>query len=289
MTVDYKPLAADPGANVISQADFLIALAPGGTLEKGYKAGTALSAQVNKVSRQGSVMTAALANAIVNVIGGDVLDDGNVTALTAKLQALFVGSAWSTGDVKLTLKTVADTGWIMANDGTIGSVTSGATYANAAAELLFKFIWSTIPQTWAVVVTGRGASANADWAANKQLTLTRMLGRALALAGTGLGLTARALGEFDGAEAVVLTTAQTPVKSHAHGVSQSPHVHDMGIAQVDSGHAGGGGFPVWGTGQGSANTGGANANISIDAASDATASGHPNVPPESFLNAMIKL
>lgn len=122
----------------------------------------------------------------------------------------------TTGDARLTLKPTADTGWVMMDDGSIGSLTSGATTrANADTEPLYTLIWDNIIDTWAPVAGGRGASAALDFAANKALTLPRQLGRAIAISGTGTGLTARALGEYLGEENHQLTTAEMP--SHSHG------------------------------------------------------------------------
>lgn len=94
---------------------------------------------------------------------------------------------WSTGDVKLTLKTSADSGWVLMNDGTIGSATSGATTrANADTSTLYTLIWTNCVDQWCAVTGGRGASAAADFAANKPLALPKTLGRALAGYGTGV-------------------------------------------------------------------------------------------------------
>lgn len=93
---------------------------------------------------------------------------------------------FSAGDVKLSMKSVADTGWVLMNDGTIGSATSGGTTrANADTEDLYTIIYNAITDTWAPVIGGRGASAAADFAANKALTLPKALGRALCGYGTG--------------------------------------------------------------------------------------------------------
>lgn len=119
-------------------------------------------------------------------------------------------SGFSTGDAKLTLKTSADTGWIMATDGTIGNASSGATYANANALALYTLLWTNVSNTYAPVTGGRGASAAADWAAQKPIALTKVLGRMLAVAGAGSGLTSRVLGQTGGAETQTLGTANLP-------------------------------------------------------------------------------
>ncbi len=97
------------------------------------------------------------------------------------------------------------------NDGSIGNVGSGATTrANQDTFQLYKTIWDGVIDAWAPVSTGRGASAIADFIANKKLTLPLSLGRALAGAGSGAGLTARVLGQNVGAETHTLVTTELP-------------------------------------------------------------------------------
>lgn len=197
---------------------------------------------------------------------GITLSKTDNTQLLAAIIALVKANAFSTGDMKLTYKSVPDAGWVMANDGSIGNAASGATTrANADTEALFVLLWTNINNSWAPVSGGRGASAAADFAANKTLTMPQKLGRALALAGAGSGLTNRTLGEALGAETHVLTIAEMP--AHSHNTY-------WGLNTTGSGHC-------YSTDNGSAglitseNTGGGGA--------------HNNMPPECFLNAMIKL
>ncbi len=111
-------------------------------------------------------------------------------------------AVWETGDYRISSRaTTALSGWVKVDDGTIGNAASGGTTrANADTADLFTHLWNTFSNSICPVSTGRGASAAADYAANKTITLSAMLGRALVVAGAGSGLTARALGDKTGAE-----------------------------------------------------------------------------------------
>src|SRR5690606_9005804 len=99
-----------------------------------------------------------------------------------------------TGDVHLTYATSAPSGWVMMDDGSIGNAISGATTrSNADTEALYTLLYDNISDDYAPVAGGRGANAATDFAAGKALTLTKVLGRALGIAGAGADLTSRAL------------------------------------------------------------------------------------------------
>lgn len=100
-----------------------------------------------------------------------------------------------TGDVKARYGVGAHTGWVRANARTIGSGSSGGTErANSDCQSLFEYLWTA--DTSLTVSTGRGISANADWVANKTITLPDA--RGLAMAGLDdMGNSAR--GIFTGA------------------------------------------------------------------------------------------
>lgn len=86
----------------------------------------------------------------------------------------------ATGDLKCRYGTGVLTGFVRSNGRTIGSATSGATErANADTKALFEYLWQTDANL--TVSTGRGASANADWVANKTLTLPDGRGRVWAM------------------------------------------------------------------------------------------------------------
>jgi hypothetical protein len=101
----------------------------------------------------------------------------------------------ATGDMKVAYGTSILSGWVRANGRTIGSSTSGATErANADVQSLFIYLWGADANL--AVSGGRGASAAADFAANKTLALPD--GRGLVLAG---------LDDMGNTAAGILTTA----------------------------------------------------------------------------------
>lgn len=88
----------------------------------------------------------------------------------------------ATGDVIWAPKTGDRSGFVRLNGRTIGSASSGATErANADCEDLFLYLWNNLADAQAAVSTGRGASAAADWAANKTIALLN--GRSASLMG----------------------------------------------------------------------------------------------------------
>lgn len=78
---DYLPVATGGGANVDSQVNF----SGSGYQVNGFTAGIAQSIQINKVHRQASMVAAALTNFIVNVLGINIQDDGNLAGLITNL------------------------------------------------------------------------------------------------------------------------------------------------------------------------------------------------------------
>lgn len=281
MINDYKPIANDVSANVETQVQYETDLGVGGVLQHGYQSGVAPSQKVNKTVRQSSMIAAAVGQVIGDILGVDVLDDGDLPTLVARLKSAMLNGAWSTGDVKLTMKIVPDAEWLMCDDGTIGSTASTATHNNDLNKALFLLLWTNVIDTWAPVVTGRGGSALADWNANKKITMTRMLGRALAIAGAGVSLTSRALGEFLGEETHLLTIPEMP--SHGHVLNDPGHFHLLGTWLSDSGSGSPRRLAELGDGQ---PTTPAVTGITMNPTGGGLP--HNNMPPESFVNAMIK-
>lgn len=127
-----------------------------------------------------------------------------------------IDQTFRTGDIKTSLSSSAPNGWVPMNDTSIGNVGSGATNrANKDTFQLYKTIWDGVLDAWAPVSTGRGATAIADFIADKTLTLPRSLGRALSGAGSGSGLTPTVLGQYQGVESYQLGANNLPVHTHA--------------------------------------------------------------------------
>jgi microcystin-dependent protein len=117
----------------------------------------------------------------------------------------------------------APAGWVRKNGGTIGSADSGASErANADTLALYTLLWDNYTDQWCPVNGGRGASAAADFAANKALTLPDAQGRvAVPLGGDG---NYNEIGKALGASFHALTEAELPVVAgHSHAGPEHTH------------------------------------------------------------------
>ena len=113
-----------------------------------------------------------ITNAANGTSDGDYVTMSQLNAVIASITT----SAVPTGAVAGFRRTSAPSGWVVENGGTIGNGSSNATTrANSDTESLFTLLWNDfstlVIKTAGGVVTTRGASAAADFAANKQLTL----------------------------------------------------------------------------------------------------------------------
>lgn len=179
-----------------------------------------------------------------------------------------------TGYIFASYDLVAPFGYLLMNDGTIGSASSGATTrANADTFPLYNWLWTNVSSpsgnTLCVVSGGAlGASAAADFSANKTLTLQALMGRALSGAGAGSGLTSRSLGAIVGQE------SNTQVPNHVHAFSSdSTFYKASGGSTIGTGNTAQETALVTGTTNN--NTGGV-ASVT-------------NMQPSSFVNFFIKL
>jgi microcystin-dependent protein len=148
-----------------------------------------------------------------------------------------VNSVFQTGDLVFRHAGGARTGWVRCNGRTIGNAASGGTErANADTADLFTYLWTNFSDTLCPVSGGRGASAAADYAANKTITLPDMRSRsAFGVDDMGNSAASRLSssyvatgnqttgGSSGGDDDHTLTSAQMP--SHTH--IQDPHNHGI--------------------------------------------------------------
>jgi hypothetical protein len=228
---------------------------------------------------------AALAE-IADVISGD-----NEKIVTPDLLKMY---GFQTGDAKIHTGSSLQDGWVWAA-GNIGSASSGATgRANADCEELFKFYWDDAAYNYTgATATGaalqvfnssgtavaKGASADADWSANRRINVPDMRDRVVAgrgdmvgnagrLSGQSGGVTGNGLGNVGGLETHSLSAAQN-----------GAHTHVANVAGGDG--PGVGAFDIAGPGQPVSNLGGLT--------TSGEGSPHNNVQPTIILNYIIKL
>lgn len=178
----------------------------------------------------------------------DASSDSDAVTLS-QLEALLSGLAVvPTGAVQGFRRTTAPTGWVKENGGTIGNASSGATTrANADTEDLFTLMWgqfsnTVLPiQTSAGVASTRGASATADFAANKRMPLFDSRSRFHRGADDGLA--------FDATLTVGAVQADG-IKNHKHAGTTANDTHSHTIPRGSGSENGAGaqsGEPISGT------------------------------------------
>jgi hypothetical protein len=151
--------------------------------------------------------------------------DGAVTAIK-----LASGLALPTGVIMPLLGTLAPAGWILSSGLTIGSSLSAATgRANADTQTLFELLWNNFADTILPVSSGRGASAAADFTANKTIQLPDLRGR-----------TIFGLDNMGGTPANRVTSGVSGITGTtlgAAGGSEAMHQHTHTATVTDPGHA----------------------------------------------------
>ncbi len=192
----------------------------------------------------------------------------------------------------------APSGWVRCNGLTIGNASSSATErANADTANLFTHLWNEYSNSVCAVSGGRGASAAADYAANKAIALPDMRGRGFfGLDGMG-NSTAGRLGTIitdattnggsGGTETVTLSTSQLPVHSHANTLNDPSHAHAMNGLTVVQG-SGSPAVPA-GNGTGGYSTATSTTGITISNANAGSGAAHSNMPPAFLGTFIIKL
>lgn len=145
----------------------------------------------------------------------------------------------------------APSGWVRCNGMTIGNASSGGTErANADTETLFGVLWSAYSNTILAIqdsegtASSRGASAAADYAANKRLPLPDLRGRArFGLDDMGNSAAGRlgdvianetTNGSSGGTETVTLSATHMP--SHTHTGPSHTHSFSATTGTESAGH-----------------------------------------------------
>lgn len=195
---------------------------------------------------------------------------------------------FTTGDVKYSIRTTPETGWILSSTGkTIGNGSSGATNrANADCHDLFVLIWNNFPTAQLYRNTGesdvvsagdmanRASNAEIDWAANARIRIPEFNRRLLAATGipysntTGFtALTSKALGSVAGEETHILTVSEMP--AHTHGVIPYSGNTGTNVNQHINSATNGASY--------------------TDTSSTGGSQAHNTLPPTMYINLMIKL
>lgn len=176
-------------------------------------------------------------------IAGTLQDANSVTVVGIPTGAMLMYGA-----------TTAPTGWVRCNGLTIGNASSSATERdNADTEDLFTFLWTHYADGVCPVGGGRGASAAADYAANKAIGLPDLRGRAFFglddMGGTAAGRLGAVLtdettnGASGGSETVTLAENEIPEHDHGAGTlaadSNGAHVHTASYPGKEQGPSAG--------------------------------------------------
>ncbi|WP_454734229.1 hypothetical protein [Cupriavidus pauculus] len=144
-TNDFLVFGGGAGANVIKQVTYSGLAAR----TAGFSSGVAQSAQLNKVWRQSSIMSAVLAQFISDRTGLDVLDDGTTATILANLKA---AAAAVNGDATKTFSVAAATAnahavnysQVLGVGQTMQTVTGsraiGTTYTNTTGKPIFVYM-----------------------------------------------------------------------------------------------------------------------------------------------------
>jgi hypothetical protein len=203
--------------------------------------------------------------------GIEVFDEASVTAIGASVTSGGGGGGSSadpttifqTGDTLWVPVIGTRSGWVRANGRTISSGSgAGTERANSDTQDLFEYLWNNFSDSLCAVSGGRGATATADFNANKALTLYTMRGKAMfglddmgnsaasvITAGTPLVVS------YGGAEKSTIAQANLPavtltstLTSYLRGVLESIDTAGTGAFGVTGGSTGAVSVPLGGSG-----------------------------------------
>lgn len=186
----------------------------------------------------GVVELATDAEAITGTDTARAVTPASLAAVVATISGVPVGS------VTAYVGATEPTGWLFLFGGTIGNASSGGSArANADTEDLFVLLWDSMADAQAAVSTGRGASAAADYAANKTITLPDLRGRVIAgqddmggtsanrLTGVTGSVNGDTLGGAGGTETHTLVIAEMPAHTHTYTAVTGA---GTGVAGIDN-------------------------------------------------------
>jgi microcystin-dependent protein len=265
--------------------------------------GLALKVDKSTLTTKGDIYVASAASTVTRLPAGTngyalVADNTDPLGLKFESVAALTGAS-PTGVLLDYFGSTAPTGYVLAGGKTIGSGSSGGTErANADTQALFILLWTDYSNTILPIqdssgtLTTRGASALADFSANKRLPLPDLRGRAAIgkddMGGTsanritaaGAGFDGDVLGASGGAETHQLTTAQMPSHTHTQNAHSHSYDYPTQATVTTGGFANGGHHPQ------TAGTSGSTTATNQNTGGDGL---HNNTQPSWVVNKIIKL
>lgn len=213
----------------------------------------------SRLNGSDSALRGQLASEVNGGDGAELIgyyDTNNNIAQTLKaflnnLPTYISNVVFKTGQLQFSYDINPPSGWIRLQIGTIGSEGSGATLlASSQAQNLYYLLWNRMANAQCPVTGGRGASAAADFSANKPIALPNASGATFVnyYDSASLG----ALGQTIGSREVTLTIEQMPAHAHrpnnlqkyiTDGVGGSSFTGGSEFQSVNTSEDAGGGQP----------------------------------------------